>query len=112
MDPLLCGSTAMSHNAFQSSAPIEPQEASPMQHEMPVLGIDIAKRVFHAVGIDDRGNVMYRKRLSRHALMPCIAKLPPVRIGLEACGGAHYWARRFRAHGHEVQRMAPQFVKP
>jgi len=43
---------------------------------------------------------------------PCIAKLPPVRIGIEACGGAHYWARRFRAYGHEVKLMAPQFVKP
>jgi len=83
-----------------------------MKHEMHVLGIDIAKRVFHAVGMDDRGNIVYRKRLSRHDLIPCIAKLPPVRIGIEACGGAHYWARRFRAHGHEVKLMAPQFVKP
>jgi len=103
---------AMSHNEFQSSEPIEPQEASPMKHEMHVLGIDIAKRVFHAVGMDDRGNIVYRKRLSRHDLIPFIAKLPPVRIGIEACGGAHYWARRFRAHGHEVKLMAPQFVKP
>jgi transposase len=83
-----------------------------MQHDMHVLGIDIAKRVFHAVGMDDRGTIVYRKRWSRHDLIPYIAKLPPVRIGLEACGGAHYWARRFRAHGHEVQRMAPQYVKP
>src|SRR6516165_7341914 len=112
MDPPLCGSTAMSHNEFRSSEPIEPQEARPMQHDMHVLGIDIAKRVFHAVGMDDRGTIVYRKRWSRHDLIPYIAKLPPVRIGLEACGGAHYWARRFRAHGHEVQRMAPQFVKP
>jgi transposase len=93
---------AMSHNEFTISEPIEPQEASPMKQEMHVLGIDIAKRVFHAVGMDDRGNVVYRKRLSRHDLMPCIAKLPPVLIGIEACGGAHDWARRFRAHGHEV----------
>src|SRR2546427_11717793 len=48
----------------------------------------------------------------RHDLMPFLAKLPPVRIGMEACGGAHDWARRFRGHGHEVKRMAPQFVKP
>jgi hypothetical protein len=79
---------AMSHNEFQSSEPIELQEASPMQHEMYVLGIDIAKRVLHAVGMDDRGNVVYRKRVSRHDLMPCIAQLPPRRIGIEACGGA------------------------
>ena len=83
-----------------------------MKQEMNVLGIDIAKHVLHAVGMDDRGNVVYRKRLSRHDLMPFIAKLPPVRIGREACGGAHYWARRFRAYGHEVKLMAPQFVKP
>jgi transposase len=83
-----------------------------MKHEMHVLGIDIAKRVFHAVGMDDRGHIVYRKRLARHDLMPLIAKLPPMRIGIEACGGAHYWARRFRASGHEVNLMAPQFVKP
>ena len=83
-----------------------------MKHERHVLGIEIAKRVFHAVGMDDRGNIVYRKRVSRHDLMPCIAQLPPVLIGIEACGGAHYWARRFREHGHEVKLMAPQFVKP
>src|SRR5215469_17126332 len=112
MDPSLCGTTTMSHNECQSSEPVGPQEASSMKHEMHVLGIDIAKRVFHSVGMDDRGNVVYRKRVSRHDLIPCIAKLPPVRIGIEACGAAHYWARRFRAHGHEVKLMAPQFVKP
>ena len=83
-----------------------------MKQEMNVLGIDIAKRVFHAVGMDDTDKIVFRKRLSRHDLMPFIAKLPPVLIGIEACGRAHYWARRFRAHGHEVKLMAPQFVKP
>jgi transposase len=83
-----------------------------MKHEINVLGSDIAKHVFHAVGMDDRGNIVYRKRLSRHALMPFLAQLPPVRIGIEACGGAHYWAPRFRAYGHEVKLMAPQVVKP
>ncbi len=68
-----------------------------MKQELNVLGNDIAKRVLHAVGMDDRGNVVYRKRVSRHDLMPFLAKLPPVRLGIEACGGAHDWARRFGA---------------
>jgi transposase len=83
-----------------------------MKPAISVLGIDIAKRVFHAVGMDERGKIVLRKRLSRHDLIPFLTKLPPVLIGMEACGGAHYWARRFRAHGHEVKLMAPQFVKP
>jgi transposase len=53
-----------------------------------------------------------RKRLYRAQVMVFIAKLPPALIGMEACGGAHYWARRFREHGHEVRLMAPQFVTP
>src|SRR3989454_9142437 len=112
MAPPLCGSTAMSHNECTIREPREPQEASPMQPAMSVLGIDIAKRVFHAVGMDERGKIVLRKRLSRHDLLPFLAQLPPVRIGMEACGGAHDWARRFREHGHEVKLMAPQFVKP
>jgi transposase len=44
--------------------------------------------------------------------MPCIAQRPPGRIGIDVCGGAHDWARRFRQHGHEVKRMAPQFATP
>ena len=83
-----------------------------MKQEMNVLGIDSAKRVFHAVGMDNTGKVVFRQRVSRRARMPFIAKLSPMLIGMEACGGAHYWARRFRAYGHEVKLMAPQFVKP
>jgi transposase len=88
------------------------QKASPMTQNPRVLGIDLAKRVFHLAGMDDSGKIVLRKRLTREALMPCIAQLPPVVIGMEACGGAHYWARRFRAYGHTVKLMAPQFVKP
>jgi hypothetical protein len=58
-----------------------------MKPEMSVLGIDIAKRLFHAVGMDERGTIVFRKRLSRHGLIPFIAKLPPVLIGMETCGG-------------------------
>jgi transposase len=77
-----------------------------------VLGMNIAKRIFHVVGMNERGQIVLRKRLARNALMPFIATLPPVLIGMEACGGAHDWARRFRAHHHDVKLMAPQFVKP
>jgi transposase len=112
MDPPLCESASMSHNEFKVSELIKRQEARPMKKEMSVLGIDIAKRVFHAVRTDDTGKIVLRKRIARHDLMPFIAQLPPLLIGMEACGGAHDWARRFRAHGHEVKLMAPQFVKP
>ena len=83
-----------------------------MKPAMNVLGIAMAKHVLHAVGMDNTGEIVFRKRLSRHDLMPFMAKLPPVLIGMEACGGAHDWARRFREHGHKVKRMAPPCVKP
>src|SRR6266571_6104816 len=102
----------MSQNDFKTSETMQPQEASPVKHHMSVLGIDIAKRVSHVVGMHERGQIVLRKRLARHDLRPFLATLPPVLIGMEACGGAQYWARRCRAHGHEVKRMAPQFVKP
>jgi transposase len=82
-----------------------------MAQQMSVLGIDIAKLVFHVVGMDDTGHVVLRKRLVRSELLPVIAQLSPLRIGMEACGSAHYWARRCRAHGHDVRLIAPQFVK-
>jgi transposase len=107
----LCGSAAMSQHDCKTSAILEPQEASRMK-ELHGLGVDIAKRVLHAVGRDETGKIVSRKRLSRPDLMPFLAQLPPVLIGIEACGGAHSWARRFRAHGHAVKRRAPPCVKP
>jgi transposase len=74
--------------------------------------MDIAKQMFHVVGMDDSCTVVLRKRCPRGALMSFIAQIPPVVIAVEACGGARYWARRFRKHGHSVKLMAPQFVKP
>jgi transposase len=82
-----------------------------MAQQMSVLGIDIAKLVFHLVGMDDTGAVVLRKRIARSELLAFIANLPPLRIGMEACGSAHYWARCFREHGHDVRLIAPQFIK-
>lgn len=77
-----------------------------------VLGIDLAKNVFQIHATDTKGKCVLRKRLSRNKFAQFIAKLPTCIIGIEACGGSHYWARYFKQHGHEVRMMAPQFVKP
>src|ERR687888_606512 len=90
---------------------IHPEEAGPKAQKISVLGIDIAKLVFHVVGMDDSGQVVLRKRLARSELLTFIANVPPLRIGMEACGSAHDWARCFREHGHDVRLIAPQFVK-
>ena len=83
-----------------------------MQRDRSVVGIDIAKRVFHLVGMDERGKIVMRKRCSRGEVLPLLANLGPITMGMEACGGAHDWARCLREQGHEVKLMAPQFVKP
>lgn len=77
-----------------------------------VLGIDIAKNVFELHGVNDEGKTVLKKRLSREQLSNFIVQLPVCLIGMEACGGAHYWARKFKGMGHEVKLMNPQFVKP
>jgi transposase len=77
-----------------------------------VLGIDLAKDVFQLHGADAQGKGVFRKRLRRGKLIEYMANIPPCLVGIEACGGAHYWARTFAAQGHTVKMMAPQFVKP
>ena len=49
----------------------------------------LAKQVFHMVGVDEADTIVWRKRLTQSGLMPLISQLPPVVIGMEACGGAH-----------------------
>ena len=79
---------------------------------MVVLGIDPAKRSFQLHGVDENGQVVLRKQLSRKKLPEFMVQLPACVIGLEACGGAHHWSRVFESYGHTVRMMAPQFVKP
>lgn len=75
-------------------------------------GIDLAKAVFSVHAVDGSGGVVLRKTVGRARLMALIAQLPPCLIGLEACSGAHEWARRFAELGHTVKLMAPKFVAP
>jgi transposase len=76
------------------------------------VGIDLAKLVFQVHGVDERGKVAARKQLKRAEMLKYFAKLEPCLIGMEACGSAHYWARKLEEYGHTVKLMAPQFVKP
>lgn len=77
-----------------------------------LLGIDLAKLVFQLEGVDAQGRRVLRKRLAREQLLAYLAQLPPCTVVMEACGGAHYWARQIKALGHEVKLIAAQYVKP
>ena len=76
------------------------------------IGIDLAKNVFQVHGVDERGNPLIQKKLKRNQVLTFFVQQTPCLIGMEACAGAHYWARRLQAQGHTVKLMAPQFVKP
>jgi transposase len=58
------------------------------------IGLDLAKNVFQLHGIDERGRVVLKRQLKRAQVLPFFANLAPCCIGVEACGGAHYWARQ------------------
>ena len=77
------------------------------------VGIDLAKNVFAVHGVNEAGKPeLVRPSVPRARLHELIASLPPCVIGMEACSGAHHWARLFMAHGHTVRLMAPKFVAP
>ena len=76
------------------------------------IGIDLAKNVFQLHGANSFGKKVYGKRVSREKLIETVHQLPPSLIGIEACGSAHYWARKFIQMGHTVKLMSPQYVKP
>ena len=76
------------------------------------IGLDIAKNVFQIHGADASGKPVLRKKLKRDQVLTFFANLQPCLVGMEACAGAHHWARKLQAVGHTVKLIAPQFVKP
>jgi transposase len=76
------------------------------------LGIDLSKTTFHILGLDRRGEIVLRRKLSRRQLLLFTANRSPMLIGMEACGGAHFLGRALREQGHEVRLMPAQYVKP
>jgi transposase len=76
------------------------------------VGFDLAKSVFQVHGANGHGKAVLRKKLRRDQVLPFFANLPPCLVGMEACAGAHHWARELQVLGHTVRLIAPQFVKP
>lgn len=75
------------------------------------IGLDIAKNVFQVHGVDAEGLPVLRKKLRRSQMLNFFAALGRCVVGLEACGGSHYWARELSALGHEVRLVPPSYVK-
>ena len=76
------------------------------------IGIDLAKTVFQVHGVDAAGAAVVKRKLRRGQVLEVFARLDPCLVGMEACAGAHYWARELTALGHEVRIMPPSHVKP
>jgi transposase len=81
-------------------------------NEISMIGLDLAKNVFQVHGIDASGKVVLQRQLRRNAVEKFFARLSPCKVGMEACGSAHHWARVIGRHGHEVKLMPPAYVKP
>lgn len=81
-----------------------------MKHNATVIGLDIAKNVFYAVGNDERGHEVLKRKMTRKQVLEFFANLPAARVGMEACAGAHYWARQLDALGHDARLIAGQHV--
>ena len=78
------------------------------------VGIDLAKNVYPLHGVDRSGKTVWKRRLKRHQWLKVLLDRtePGCEIGMEACAGAHHWARELQARGYTVKLIPPQFVKP
>jgi transposase len=80
--------------------------------EVSTIGLDIAKRTFHAHGADVSGNVLFRRKICWAKLLAFFAAQPRCLVAMEACGGAHHWGREISKLGHTVCLITPAYVKP
>ena len=76
------------------------------------IGVDLSKGFFQVHAIEREGSPAVTRKLSRAKFLSFFAGIAPSRIGMEACGSAHHWARELTRMGHEAVLMAPVYVKP
>jgi transposase len=77
-----------------------------------VFGVDLGKNVFHVVGLDERGAIIQRVKFCRDALLTFFERATPTVVGMEACPGSQWLARKLQAMGHQARIVPAQFVKP
>ncbi len=80
--------------------------------ETTIIGLDVAKQIFQIHGVSADGKTSVRRQLRRSELLGFFGRLAHCIVGLEACGGSHFWAREIRALGHDVRLIPPAYVKP
>jgi transposase len=76
------------------------------------VGLDLAKQIIQVHAVDAVGRVVLRKAVRRERLLALLAQFPRCQVGMEACSGAHHWARELSKLGHEPKIMAAEFVRP
>src|SRR6266498_1566014 len=99
---MLAGGTEDKEHAMSQNLDVSPA----------AIGIDIGKNSFHIVGQNQRGAIVLRQKWSRGQVEARLANLPPCRIGMEACVGAHHLSRTLKAQGHDARLMPAKYVRP
>ena len=95
-----------------SGGATQPLEERRPQVNATTYGLDVAKRVFQMYWVDAQSGEIANRRFGRDELLAFLARRPAGRVALEACGSAHWWARKIRALGHEVVLLHAQFIRP
>ena len=80
--------------------------------DITLIGIDIAKHVFHLHAVNKRGECVFQKKISRNKLLATLSTIPHCRVAMEACGSSNYWGRKLTELGFEVKLIPAQYVKP